>query len=135
MNAITVLNLASLEKLGEYLNAEIQPARSRASIEIDGLHSFSETDAVGSVLRFGDVELEILSLTKRCAATEVNPATAERGLKIPYLIRRLLDHMDMGAYVEVAKGGVLRNGKSGETLAKSCFPQNSCCVNCENTAG
>jgi uncharacterized protein YcbX len=116
MNAISVLNLASAEKLGEQLNAEIHPARFRANIEIDGLPPFSELDAVGSVLRFGDVELKILSRTKRCAATEVNPDTAERDLKIPYLIRKLMGHMDMGVYVEVAKGGKLSVGQTGQVL-------------------
>ena len=114
MSAISVLNLASVEKLGEQLNAEIHPARFRANIEIDGLPPFSELDALGSVLRFGDVELKILSRTKRCAATEVNPVTAERDLKIPYLIRKLMGHTDMGVYVEVAKGGTLSVGQSGE---------------------
>ncbi|WP_170372810.1 MOSC domain-containing protein [Ruegeria arenilitoris] len=117
MNAISVLNRASVRELGEKLNAEIQPARFRANIEIDGLPSFSELDAVGSVLRFGDVELKILSRTKRCAATEVNPDTAERDLKIPYLIRKLMGHMDMGVYVEVTKGGTLSVGQPGKMLA------------------
>ncbi len=117
MNAISVLNLPSVKKLGEQLNAEIHPARFRANIEIDGLPSFAELDAVGSVLRFGDVELKILSRTKRCAATEVNPKTAERDLKIPYLIRQLMGHMDMGVYVEVVNGGTLAVGQTGEILA------------------
>ncbi|NOD61889.1 MULTISPECIES: MOSC domain-containing protein [unclassified Ruegeria] len=117
MNAISVLNLASVGKLGEKLNAEIHPARFRANLEIDGLTSFSELDAVGSVFRFGDVELKILSRTKRCAATEVNPDTAERDLKIPYLIRKLMGHTDMGVYVEVVKGGTLRVGQTGEMLS------------------
>jgi uncharacterized protein YcbX len=116
MNAVSVLNLASVKKLGEQVNAEIHPARFRANIEIDGLPSLSELDAVGSVFRFGDVELKILSRTKRCAATEVNPVTAKRDLKIPYLLRKLMGHMDMGVYTEVAKGGTLRVGQTGEVL-------------------
>ena len=116
MNAISVLNLASVEKLGRQLNTDIHPARFRANIEIDGLPSFSELDAVGSILRFGDVELKILSRTKRCAATEVNPKTAERDLKIPYLIQKLMGHMDMGVYVEVTNGGTLTVGQTGEIL-------------------
>ncbi len=117
MNAISVLNLASVEKLGEKLNAEVHPARFRANIEMDGLPPFSELDEAGSVFRFGDVELKILSRTKRCAATEVNPETAKRDLKIPYLIRKLMGHTDMGVYVEVVKGGTLRVGQTGEMLS------------------
>jgi uncharacterized protein YcbX len=83
-------------------------------VVIDGLPPFAELDAVGSVLSFGDVSLRILSRTKRCAATEVNPITAERDLKIPYLLRKHLGHMDMGVYVEVTRGGALSVGQSGQ---------------------
>ncbi|WP_170755790.1 MOSC domain-containing protein [Ruegeria lacuscaerulensis] len=117
MNAISVLNLASVEELGKQLNANVHPARFRSNIEIDGLPAFAELDSVGSVLRFGDVKLKILSRTKRCAATEVNPITAERDLNVPYLIRKVMGHMDMGVYVEVANGGTLMVGQSGELLA------------------
>lgn len=113
MNAVSVLNLASVDALSKKLDADVHPARFRANIEIDGLPPYSELNAVGSTLKFGDVELEILSRTKRCAATEVNPETAERDLKIPHLLRKHLGHMDMGVYVEVVSGGTLNIGQSG----------------------
>ncbi|MEM8704247.1 MAG: MOSC domain-containing protein, partial [Pseudomonadota bacterium] len=76
MNAISVLNLASVKAFGERVGSEVHPGRFRANIEIDGLPPFSELDAVGQVLTFGNVRLRILSRTRRCAATEVNPVTA-----------------------------------------------------------
>lgn len=114
MNAISVLNLASVKALGERLGTEVHPGRFRANIEIDGLPPFFELDSVGQVLKFGDVRLRILSRTRRCAATEVNPVTAERDLKVPYLLRKELGHMDMGVYVEVETGGQIRAGQDGE---------------------
>ncbi|WP_434053366.1 MAG: MOSC domain-containing protein [Roseibium sp.] len=113
MNAISVLNLASVNAFGERLGTEVHPGRFRANIEIDGLPPFSELDAVGQVLAFGDVRLRILSRTRRCAATEVNPVTAERDLKVPYLLRKELGHLDMGVYVEVEAGGQIRVGQDG----------------------
>lgn len=116
MSAISVLNLASVRELETRIGADIDPARFRANVVIDGLPPFAELDAVGSVLSLGQVSLRILSRTKRCAATEVNPATAERDLKIPYLLRKHLGHMDMGVYVEVSTGGTLNVGQSGHLL-------------------
>ncbi|MEP3333195.1 MOSC domain-containing protein [Sedimentitalea sp.] len=116
MNAVSVLNLASVKALGYRLNTPVHPARFRANIEIDGLPPFAELDAVGSTLCFGDVRLRILSRTKRCAATEVNPKTAERDLKLPYLLRKELGHMDMGIYVEVLSGGTLIPGQAGQLI-------------------
>lgn len=114
MSAISVLNLASVRDMEARIGAAIHPARFRANVVIDGLPPFAELDAIGSVLSFGDVSLRILSRTKRCAATEVNPATASRDLKTPYLLRKHLGHMDMGVYVEVAHGGTLRLGLKGK---------------------
>lgn len=113
MNAISILNLSSVRELGRIIGEEINPARFRANIEIDGLSPFTELNEIGSTLSFGDVKLKLLSRTKRCAATEVNPVTAERDIKIPYLIRKHLGHMDMGVYAEVAAGGELSVGHQG----------------------
>lgn len=114
MNAISVLNLASVDALSRLLNVKLHPARFRANIELDGLPPFSELDSVGSTLAFGDVKLKIISRTKRCAATEVNPETAERDLRIPFLIRKHMGHMDMGVYAEVNDSGVLNVGQHGK---------------------
>ena len=113
MNAISVINLASIRDLGTRLNEDIHPARFRANVEIDGLPPWSELEAVGKTLTFGDVQLRILARTRRCAATEVNPQTAERDLNLPYLLRKELGHVDMGVYVEVALGGRLELGQTG----------------------
>lgn len=116
MSAISVLNLASVRELETRLGTEIHPDRFRANLVIDGLPPFAELDAMGSALSFGTVSLRILSRTKRCAATEVNPITAERDLKLPYLLQKTLGHADMGVYVEVANGGTLSVGDCGRMV-------------------
>ncbi len=110
MSAISVLNRTSVADLGVRLDADIDPARFRANIEIDGLPAWWELENVGSTLEIGPVVLRILKRTKRCAATEVNPDTAERDLKLPFLLRKELGHMDMGVYVEVVRGGTIHLG-------------------------
>ena len=116
MNAISVLNVASIEALSQRLGAKVHPARFRANIEVEGLPPFAEQNAIGSTLTFGDVALRLLQPTKRCAATEVNPETTERDLDLPYLLRKHLGHMNMGVYVEVVKPGELFLGQSGQLL-------------------
>lgn len=114
MNAISVLNLASVRQFEDQIGERVHPDRFRANLVIDGLPPYSELEAVGSTLTIGDVTLRIISRTKRCAATEVNPETAERDLKLPYLLRKNLGHMDMGVYVEVVSGGALCVGETGQ---------------------
>ena len=111
MNAVSLLNQESVRDLGQRLDAEIDPARFRANIEFTGLPAWWELDDVGSILRAGDVTFRLLKRTQRCAATEVNPVSAERDLKLPYLLRKEMGHMDMGVYAEVLTGGVLKIGE------------------------
>lgn len=113
MNAISVLNLASVRELGRRLKTEIDPARFRANLVIDGMPPFAELDAVDDILTFGEVTLRILSRTRRCAATEVNPETASRDLRIPLLLHKEFGHSDMGVYAEVTSGGTLQPGQKG----------------------
>lgn len=110
MNAVSLLNCDSVRDLSTRLQQDIDPARFRANIELQGLPAWWELDNVGASLQSGDVVLQLIKRTQRCAATEVNPVTAERDIRLPYLLRKELGHMDMGVYAEVIQGGVLKPG-------------------------
>ena len=58
----------------------------------------------------GNVVLEGFDRIVRCAATNVNPETAERDLAIPRSLLTLYGHGDCGAYLRVVEGGELRVG-------------------------
>lgn len=117
MQAVSVLNLASVRDLEQRIGTPVDPARFRANIEIDGLPAWAELDAVGARLVGDGLTLTVLKRTQRCAATEVNPATSERDLRIPYLLRKEMGHLDMGIYAEVTTGGRLAVGSELELVA------------------
>jgi uncharacterized protein len=52
----------------------------------------------------------VVATITRCAATEVNPATAERDLDIMAGLQRGFGHNLMGVYAEVAAGGEIAGG-------------------------
>jgi uncharacterized protein YcbX len=110
MNAISLINLASVRQLGERIGAEVDPLRFRANVYFDGWPPFSELERVGQEFRIGVLRLRVLKRTQRCAATEVNPRTAERDLRIPQLLMQHYGHADMGVYAEVLEGGTLEPG-------------------------
>jgi uncharacterized protein len=47
----------------------------------------------------------VVSPITRCAATQVNPATAKRDLDIVSALGRVFGHINMGVYAEVSAGG------------------------------
>jgi hypothetical protein len=52
----------------------------------------------------------VVSAITRCAATEVNPATAERDLDIVGALRGGFDHNLMGVYGEIIAGAEISLG-------------------------
>ena len=52
----------------------------------------------------------------RCAATEVNPDTAERDATPPRWLRERFGHADLGVYAEVLEGGRVAAGDALEPL-------------------
>jgi uncharacterized protein YcbX len=69
-----------------------------------------ELGLVGKQIRIGEVEMEVVLRTKRCAATEVNLISGKRDLNIPALLKKHYGHSDMGIYAEVKSNGTIHEG-------------------------
>ena len=113
-NCLSLVNLASVAALGAAVGQTLDPLRFRANLYVTGAPAWAEFDWVGHRLTLGDVPLRVASRIPRCAATAVNPATAERDLNLVKALRAHFGHVDMGVYAEVERGGRLT---VGDTLA------------------
>lgn len=116
MNAISIINLQSVRELASRMNADINPLRFRANLYIDGLDGFKELDLIGQDIAIGSARLRLIARTRRCAATDVDPETAERNRAIPRGLMKNFGHADMGVYAEVIAGGKVDAGASLSVL-------------------
>jgi GntR family transcriptional regulator/MocR family aminotransferase len=107
---ISVINLASVRALSHDLGCEIDPMRFRANLYIDDAEPWAEFDWIGKSIELGQTQLVVDRRNTRCAATNVNPKTAERDQTLPKSLRNLYGHCDMGVYVKVARGGRINCG-------------------------
>jgi uncharacterized protein YcbX len=105
MRAVSVINLASVRALEQALGRMLDPLRFRANIYIDGLAAWSEFDWMEKEVSIGPVRLRGTLRTRRCAATNVNPATACRDETLPAALMRNFGHPDMGIYLDVLSTG------------------------------
>ncbi len=112
MNAVSLINLDSIAALAAKTGSTIAPERFRGNITFRGWPAFSELALVGREITIGTARARVTLRTRRCAATEVNPATAMRDLPIPRLLHQHYGHSDMGIYAEVLTGAVIRPGDS-----------------------
>lgn len=109
---VSLINLASLRDLEGKIGAAIDPIRFRANVYFDGLPAWQEQEWRDSerVLSVGGARLKVIAPITRCAATEVNPETAERDIKMVGELMRHYGHNIMGIYAEVVSAGDIALG-------------------------
>ncbi|MBM3347111.1 MAG: MOSC domain-containing protein, partial [Betaproteobacteria bacterium] len=107
---VSLVNLASVRDLELVAPAPVDPLRFRANVHFDGAPAWEELSWVGREFSLGSARLRVVSPTIRCAATAVNPATAERDMDVPSLLIRHFRHNHMGVYAEVVAGGAFDSG-------------------------
>lgn len=107
---VHVINLASLRALEAEAQMPLDLRRFRPNIVVDGLPAWSELGLLGKSITAGDVVLKVIERTARCAATNVNPQTAERDSTVPSYLKCFFGHVDFGVYATISEGGALKPG-------------------------
>ena len=107
---VSLINLASIAALEAFVGAPVDPLRFRANVYLAGAPAWSELDWIGRQIALGGARLRVIAAITRCAATQVNPATAERDRDIVGALQRGFGHNLMGVYAEIAEGGDIAIG-------------------------
>lgn len=107
---VSIINLASVTDIERVARAAVDPKRFRGNFHIEGATAWAELSWVGRTLAVGEVRLEIVEPINRCAATEVNPDTAARDLRLPLILRQGFGHVICGVYARVIAGGTISRG-------------------------
>jgi uncharacterized protein YcbX len=107
---ISIINLASVRELERAMGQSVDPRRFRGNLLIDGADPWQEFGWVGKHLWVGEARLRVVERIERCAATNVNPDTAERDMMIPKALRKAFGHLDCGVLAEVVQGGCVKVG-------------------------
>ena len=103
---VSLINLSSLRALEGITGRPLHPLRFRANLYLEGAEPWAEWQWIGREIGLGGaVRLRIVERTARCAATEVDPDTAERDLDVRAALDAAYGHTDLGVYAEVAAGG------------------------------
>ncbi len=107
---VSIINVESVRAVENEISAPVDPIRFRGNIYIEDAPPWSELDWTGSDITIGSARLYVASRIDRCAATTVNPETAERDLDVPGALKSSFGHVNMGIYAEVVEGGAIAVG-------------------------
>jgi hypothetical protein len=107
---LSIINLATLRDLERVTGRTVDPRRFRANLYLEGLSPWVERAWPGKRLRIGDATLAVHEEIDRCAATEVNPETGERDMKVVTALKRGFAHINCGVFATVETGGEIAVG-------------------------
>lgn len=109
---VSIVNLASVRDLEARIGRPLDPLRFRANFYVEGWPAWVENDWVGRSLSLGGAEAKVYKPIVRCAATHVDPTTAERDIDVVKALFDNYGHMFCGVYVSVEQGGRVAVGEA-----------------------
>lgn len=107
---VSIVNLASVRDLSDKIGRDLDPLRFRANLYVEGWPAWAENDLSGQTIIVGAAKAQVLKPIVRCAATHVDPTSAERDVD---LVKALFDHyghMSCGIYLNITQGGAVTEG-------------------------
>lgn len=107
---VSLVNLESLRDLSRRMGVELDPLRFRANVYVEGWPAWAENEWAGERLMLGWARAEVFKPIVRCAATHVDPTTAERDLDVSKALFDNYGHLSCGVYVKVTSAGPLSLG-------------------------
>ncbi|MGB0671196.1 MAG: MOSC domain-containing protein [Rhodospirillales bacterium] len=110
--ALTLINLASIRDLERITRTPVEPERFRGNLLVEGLDPWVEFDFIDAEVVIGSLRFKVAGRVDRCAATTVNPETAERDIQVPKALMQGFGHADLGVYLHVLDAGTITEGDS-----------------------
>jgi uncharacterized protein YcbX len=107
---VSIINLASVAAVENAVGAGVDPMRFRGNVYVAGWPAWHEFALMRREIAIGSARLKVVRRIKRCAATDVDPATGRRDREIPQTLMRTFGHPDCGIYCEVVAAGEIGVG-------------------------
>jgi len=102
---VSIINLASVRDLSEKAGVELDPLRFRGNLYVEGWPAWAENEWTDRELMVGWARAKVFKPIVRCAATHVNPTTAERDVDVVKALFDNYGHMFCGIYIQMTSAG------------------------------
>lgn len=107
---VSLLNLASVRDFEARVGRPVDPLRFRANVWIEGWPAWIENEGTDRDLTLGEARLRGVKPIVRCAATHVDPDTAQRDFDLVPALFDQYGHRWCGLYATIPNGGAVRVG-------------------------
>lgn len=105
LGQVSIVNMASVRDLSARMGVDLDPMRFRANLYVEGWPAWAENDWAGRDLMLGWAKAKVFKPIVRCAATHVDPTTADRDLDVVKALFDHYGHLFFGIYVHMTTAG------------------------------
>ena len=110
LGRVSILNLNSVRDFEARVGRPVDPLRFRANVWVEGWPAWVENEGSGVDLTLGGARLTGVKPIVRCAATHVDPDTAERDFDLVPALFQAYGHRWCGLYATITAGGPVAVG-------------------------
>ena len=108
--SISLINLNSIKDFEKLSNHQIEHERFRGNIYVEDLDKWEERRLVGKVLSINDIKFRVIKEIPRCSATNLKPKTSDINLNIPFNLKKIYNHINLGIYLDPLNDGKINKG-------------------------
>ncbi len=108
--SISLINLNSIKDFEKQSNHQIEHDRFRGNIYVEDLYKWEERKLVGKVLSINDLKFKVIKEIPRCSATNIKPKTSDINLNIPFNLKKIYNHINLGIYLDPLNDGKINKG-------------------------
>lgn len=105
LGQVSIINMASVRDLSARMGVEIDPLRFRGNLYVEGWPAWVENEWTDRELMVGWAKAKVFKPIVRCAAIDVDPATAIRDLEVVKALYDNYGHMFCGIYIQMTTTG------------------------------
>lgn len=114
---VSIINLASVRDLEQRIGRPLDPLRFRGNLYVEGWEPWVENAWAGRRLKIGGAMTTGFKPIVRCAATHVDPVSAERDIDVVKALFDAYGHALCGLYVQTTAAGRVAEGDTLELVA------------------
>ena len=77
---------------------------------VEDLDKWEERKLVGKFLSINDLKFKVIKEIPRCSATNIKPKTSDVNLNIPFNLKKIYNHINLGIYLDPLNDGKINKG-------------------------
>ena len=108
--SISLINLNSIRDFEKLSNHQVEHERFRGNIYVEDLDKWEERKLVGKVLSIKNLKFKVIKEIPRCSATNIKPKTSDINLNIPFNLKKIYNHINLGIYLDPLNDGKIIKG-------------------------